>query len=137
MWHYNYNGQYSVKSSYKVFISSHSQPLLTLSDGVGKMIWALRVPGKMKIFLWNAFHNIQPTWDNLQMRGMVVPECCLFCKAVETVDHILFTCPFVVTCWRIVDFVPSLSSITSLENFCHTMLHNSSMEIMTKCCALL
>lgn len=137
MWHYNCNRQYSIKSGYKVFMSSHYQPLLTSSDVVGKMIWALRVPGKMNNFLWNVLHNVLPTCDNLWMRSMVVPKYCLFCTVVENVDHILFTCPFAATCWRIVDFIPSLSSITSLKIFCHAMLHDSSMEILAKCCVLL
>jgi hypothetical protein len=37
-----------------------------------KILWNMKVPNSVKMFLWRACHNIIPTKVNLQKRGIVM-----------------------------------------------------------------
>ena len=65
---YNGNGLYSMKSGYmertrKVMCSdfSHISSLYSLDSRVWKEIWSLKVPSKIKVFLWRACSNALPS----------------------------------------------------------------------------
>ncbi|KAL4379926.1 hypothetical protein GQ457_02G020200 [Hibiscus cannabinus] len=67
-------------------------------------IWSLNAPPKIKSFVWKACHNIIPSNGNLSIRfhgnfrgGSSCPRCGENCESVE---HLLFFCPFAKTVWK-------------------------------------
>ena len=70
VWRSEKLGSYSVKSGYKLLYELHTldknNPQVSESQkGFWKSIWKLKVPGKIKHFLWKACTNSLPTKENL------------------------------------------------------------------------
>ncbi|GAA0143827.1 hypothetical protein LIER_04420 [Lithospermum erythrorhizon] len=63
-------------------------------DTSWQKIWNIKVPPRVKTFLWKCLHNILPTRDRLRRRGILVESSCVFCNnAAENILHNLVTCP--------------------------------------------
>lgn len=84
----------------------HLAYLLTINNdysvpGNWKVLWKLKVPPKVKVFLWRSARNCPPTKSNLLSRGIYVGGECYFCGGgYETVWHSLVDCPFTIACWN-------------------------------------
>lgn len=67
-----------------------------------QFIWKLRIPNKIKTFLWKVHLNILPTGSFLHNRG-ILPEAQVTCKLCskfpETSHHLFFQCANVVRLW--------------------------------------
>jgi zinc-binding in reverse transcriptase len=63
---------------------------------LSKLVWALKIPMKNKLFLWMTLHNKILTKDNLDKQGWTKDSSCMFCSVRETVDHLFFHCPFIL-----------------------------------------
>ena len=67
IWSGNVFGQYSVKSTYVMLRAEYSSSILRQSSNnsqshhLWKQVWKLRVPNKIKVFLWKACKNLLPT----------------------------------------------------------------------------
>jgi hypothetical protein len=67
---------------------------------VWKMIWNLKVPNAVKMFMWRACNNLLPTKMNLMRRGVVQEAKCPICgREDETAKHILWSCPSAQDVW--------------------------------------
>ncbi|KAK2655072.1 hypothetical protein Ddye_008124 [Dipteronia dyeriana] len=76
-WHYTEDGNYSVKSGYKVGLSLEYFGAPSSSNKVllaywWKFIWHLKIPSKVQMFLWKACHHWLPTKVCLAMRHIQV-----------------------------------------------------------------
>jgi ribonuclease HI len=61
----------------------------------------MRVPGKVKIFVWRALHGIIPIKCVLANRHIGNSGACPICdQGAEDVRHLLFTCPAAVQVWQ-------------------------------------
>ncbi|KAF3592529.1 hypothetical protein DY000_02023160 [Brassica cretica] len=50
--------------------------------------------------MWVTNLNRLPTRDRLSSWGMQVPSCCCICTTEpESRDHLMLSCPFVLTLW--------------------------------------
>ena len=59
-----------------------------------KFLWRLRIPPKVKLFIWKAVHNWIPTAINLISHGIKIDPLCRIClKKVESSIHVLWCCP--------------------------------------------
>jgi hypothetical protein len=108
-WNYNKNGCYSVKSGYHLqwrhtFGPRASQlalPGTSALNPVWKTIWQLKLPGKIKIFLWRALHGLIPLKSILANRHIGTSGQCPIClQAAEDVKHLLFQCDMARDLWR-------------------------------------
>jgi hypothetical protein len=63
------------------------------------MIWQSKFPLKIKIFLWQIFHDKLQTAATLKRRGWKGSPLCCVCGKPETVDHIFFECYFSQFLW--------------------------------------
>lgn len=83
-------------------------------------MWHLKVPGKVKNFIWWAASNVLPTKDNLIRRKVKVLPTCSICNAAsETVSHVLVDCNFAKVCWisSLIGYIVHCPSfLLSLEN---------------------
>lgn len=82
IWKENGKHEFAVKSAYQVALglrqkvdAEHSRAQV---DGRRwKMIWKIKVPPKIKTFIWRACSNILPTRDNLSPTGKTGGPCML------------------------------------------------------------
>ncbi|XP_075662942.1 uncharacterized protein LOC142632422 [Castanea sativa] len=92
--------RYSVKSSYhtaRILMKEASQKgegsNMMSSSKVWTRIWQLHIPNKIKVFAWQLFHNILPTYDRLRQRRILENNMCPICNRFpETTIHALCEC---------------------------------------------
>lgn len=53
-------------------------------------IWLAKIPLKVHIFIWMAWHDRLQTADQLRRRIGMVQRTVIFCGVEESVDHLLF-----------------------------------------------
>lgn len=85
IWPLTHNGDYSVRSAYCLLVEaenlslpSFSSPITTQS--VWKKIWKLRVPNKIRHFLWCAAKDSFPTKQNWKSWHILMNDTCDGCK---------------------------------------------------------
>lgn len=71
-----------------------------------KVIWKLKVPHKVKIFIWILCRDSLLTQEALTIRGCVVPYGCHLCQnaGMETTQHMLIGCIYAQGFWRMLIF---------------------------------
>ncbi|KAM1136008.1 hypothetical protein COP2_035047 [Malus domestica] len=106
VWHYNVNGEYSVRSGYGVAVDLMENGALgrkgqgapserQKNNQVWNQIWKLNVPNKIKIFIWRCCNRAVAVRQNLHRRRMRVDNVCGVCGAAEeTENHLFFQCEF-------------------------------------------
>ena len=63
--------------------------------------WNKSILPRYAFYLWRALLNCVPTHDLLRWRGFVLVSRCALCKEeVETIDHLLWSCPFSQQLWN-------------------------------------
>jgi len=71
--------------------------------------WNVKTAPKIKVFLWKALKGALVVTDRLRSRGLYLFDGCIFCGAdKETINHILFLCPFARIVWALSN-IPSPS----------------------------
>jgi hypothetical protein len=134
IWKLTESGQFSVKSMY-----------LDLLDGyVGdfkKYIWKIKVPLKIRIFMWFLHKKVILTKDNLLKRNWQGSSKCCFCDQDETIQHLFFTCPFATILWRIIHMTFNIHAPSNVTNLFGNWLNGVSIKdkghIRVGVCALL
>lgn len=64
-WCHEKMGHYSVKSGYIVLQEAKPSIITADNSGFWRKLWQLKIPSKMKNFLWRAVTNCLPTKDLL------------------------------------------------------------------------
>lgn len=85
-----------------------------------KLIWKLKVPLKIKIFLWYLSKGVILTKDNLARHNWHGSHKCCFCNSKETIQHLLFDCHHSKSIWRVVQVATGLTSPRSLGHLVGT-----------------
>jgi hypothetical protein len=99
IWQGTSNGLFSVRSAYHLGMEMLQRYRATCSYSykgrvVWKVLWNLKVPNTVKIFMWRACNSLLPTKENLCRRGVVKDPLCPCCELeVETTSHALWFCP--------------------------------------------
>ncbi|GLT47091.1 hypothetical protein SLA2020_208110 [Shorea laevis] len=79
--------------------SLHSNNTI-LSSSEWKHLWKLKIPPKIRVFLWRAILNALHCLDNLVRRGIAQEAVCPCCHLTdESLMHLLFYCPYVEPIW--------------------------------------
>ncbi|KAK0577517.1 hypothetical protein LWI29_034297 [Acer saccharum] len=99
-WHYDQTGSFTAKSGYKVGCSrltdvesSHSSSFSSTSSSWWNSLWQLKVPTKIKFFVWRACNNMLPTNEALALRRVPVNKVCPLCHLqAESSLHSLWCC---------------------------------------------
>lgn len=120
------SGEFSVKSGYYE-ITKRSQevnPLLSISEGiqieVWKMVWGLKIPQKLKVFLWKVSLDILPVSTNLRKKKIRIPLTCQICnKEEETIEHALLFCDWARAAWfgMPIQIVPKKIGFTTIQQW--------------------
>jgi hypothetical protein len=109
IWGLHQNGSFSVKSMYRALLGSQAIPYNTL-------IWKLKLPLKIKVFMWYLYKGVILTKDNLARQQWQGDKKCCFCSSNESIQHILFDCHFAKFMWRVVHVSFNLLLPISVHN---------------------
>ncbi|KAL3833965.1 hypothetical protein ACJIZ3_008701 [Penstemon smallii] len=107
IWHYTNNGQFSGRSAHHLALQmAEQESTSTATQKDWKWIWSLRVPPKVKIFLWRFCHNALPTRMALSRRGVsIMDTLCPVCNTEdENLIHTFLHCSYARQFWAISDF---------------------------------
>ncbi|KAL4283913.1 hypothetical protein GQ457_16G013600 [Hibiscus cannabinus] len=112
VWASTKDGNYSVKSGYKAVLEENypSTTPTTSNDPrsdkkLWRCIWNLKVTPKVRNFIWKACHNAIASYENLFSRHIHISRVCGRCgEGNESLEHILFFCPFAQAVWRMSGF---------------------------------
>ena len=85
-WHLNKSGLYSVPSFYAALVGNVQAPIRS-------WFWSIKIPLKVKIFMWYLKREIILTKDNLFKRNWRGSTKCCFCIKEETIQHLFFIAP--------------------------------------------
>ncbi|KAL5581022.1 hypothetical protein UlMin_013464 [Ulmus minor] len=82
IWHFSRDGEYSVKSGYKVALDAKgyvepSNPSFSMSWW--RKLWGMKLPPKVKVFGWKLCKGWLPSTNTLAHRGMNVNANCFRC----------------------------------------------------------
>ena len=89
-------GQYSTSSLYHVINFRGIQPIYP------PVVWKLKVPPKIHVFLWLLSNNKLMTRDNLRKRHIIKPLDCVYCCCDESIHHLFFDCVVAKNLWSFV-----------------------------------
>jgi len=112
-WALQQSGAFSVKTMYSALNLTHA-----LSFNMNT--WCLKVPLKIKIFIWYPYKGVTLTKDNLARKNWQGDLTCSFCNANENIQHLFFDCPLVRFIWCTIHVS---FNITPPESFHHTFTH--------------
>lgn len=102
-------GVFSVKSMYRDLMDGH----IVFPR---KYLWKIKIPLKIKIFMWFLNRKVLLTKDNLAKRNWSGCKQCCFCGLEETIQHLLISCPYARLVWRIVHVSFNLPPPTNVTN---------------------
>ena len=81
VWSLQQNGLFSVRSMYRAITTTNIIPH-------NHIIWKLKLPLKIKIFMWYLIKGVTLTKDNLaRLRWKGSSNCCC-CNLIETIQHL-------------------------------------------------
>ena len=92
-WKLTKNGEFSVKSMYFDIINASVIPS-------SKHVWKVKVPLKIKVFMWFVHKQVILTKDNLAKRNWTGSKRCSFCDSDESIRHLFLDCPLAKILWR-------------------------------------
>ena len=84
-WNLNQAGVFTISSMYNALISNGNVQF-------DKHLWKLKMPLKIKIFMWYLKRGVILTKDNLARRNWNGNKQCCFCSSDKTIQHIFFDC---------------------------------------------
>ena len=133
-WILTMNGIFSVKSMYMDVIDFG--PILKSIH-----IWKIKVPLRIKVFMWFVHKEVVLTKDNLAKRNWEDSQRCSFCNQDETIKHLFLDCPLAKLLWRSVhiafNITPPNSSHTLFGTWLNEVETNIARHIRIGVCALL
>jgi len=89
-WNLIKSGSFTVRSFYLYLI--HTHPPLRHKK--------LKIPLKIKIFLWFLQRGVLLTKDNLAKKNWIGSQRCCGCNSNETIKHLFLDCPYARMVWR-------------------------------------
>jgi hypothetical protein len=134
VWKLTTSGIFSVKSLYAHLMNGHTVFLR-------KYIWKIKVPLKIKIFMWFLYRKVILTKDNLAKRNWNGCKKCAFCDSDESINHLFFYCPFARLVWRVIQFtfnIPPPTNVTNMfGNWLNGVHKKDKSRIHVGICALM
>ena len=107
-WASNRTGVYSVKSGYELIYWLENKDKFTapsVSPSLFQILeecWKIKTAPKIQVFMWKSIKGAVAVSDRLQTRGIRIYDGCLLCGAEEeTINHILFLCPYARQVWAL------------------------------------
>lgn len=129
-WYREGSGIFTVKSAYKLIQELQGDEVPNANSGFWRRLWNLKIPPKVKNFLWRASNGYLPTKTALNMKYVLISTLCPTCDASEeTTLHCLVRCGFAEACNRGAGFVNLTDNNESFVDWLDTTMgqYNNSM----------
>ena len=121
-WTLTQNSAFTVKSMYNNLMLTNRLPCESV-------VWKLKIPLKIKIFLWYLQKGVILTKDNLLKRNWKGGSKCCFCSEDETIQHLFFDCHVAKFVWSAVFFAFGVKALASVSNMLGSWLRGFSMKL--------
>ncbi|KAL0004681.1 hypothetical protein SO802_012242 [Lithocarpus litseifolius] len=141
-WKHSKDGNFTVKSTYKVatsLLKKEDWAESSSGGGVSRVwaaIWKLHIPNKMKVFGWRACHDILLTRGNLKKKRVLLDEMCPLCfRSQESTIHALWECSAAQDVWHgsaraLQKCGTGQTDFTSLLEYLLDQMENIEVELM-------
>lgn len=119
VWLKKSSGEYSTRSGY-LSLMEEKERLATPSTNTNATaewlpnVWNIKTAEKIKLFLWKSLHGALPVGEQFAIRNIPVSPRCIRCNEIETVSHLLFSCPFAVKVWSLAPLAHPVTSTSFL-----------------------
>lgn len=139
IWKHSHSAHYKVRNAYYLIQQKQcptnriDQRTNGIPQNVWKLLWKVKLPLKIPIFIWKIMRDCSPVFATLKRRGIPVTNKCLLCEEEEeeTIDHIFLRCHFVRVVWHgsILEIrTTSLMPNTARKWLSNCILNNRSRE---------
>jgi len=116
VWKFERDGAYSVKSAYKDILNHDMAIVQHHMPGNWNCVWSLKLPPKVKNFLWRACRNCLPRRIRLQSKGVQCTDKCAVCDDFgEDSTHMFFTCNKSMLCWQCIGLWSPLMAVFDID----------------------
>jgi hypothetical protein len=116
-WSLKSDVQFSVSSMYSALLDTHM-----VSHNI--YLWKLKIPLKIKVFLWLLYKKVILTKDNLVKRNWHGNKKCCFCDNYKTIQYLFFDCDLTKFIWRVMYLAFGLIPPVSINHMFDTMMLN-------------
>jgi len=117
IWKVTTDGSYTVKSAYRICIDLLHAYVSMQGSVPWQFLWNLKVPHRVRSFLWRLAHQCLPTRTNLINCGIPYDDTCVSCNLLaETHMHTFFVCSKAATCWKMI----------GIDNIVRELLHEAN-----------
>jgi hypothetical protein len=134
IWNLTTSGNFSVKLLYADYMNGHMVFL-------NKYIWKLKVPLKIRMFMWFLHRKVLLTKDNLTKRKWLGCNKCAFCDQDESIEHLFIRCTFSKLVWRVVHFTFNLPPPTNVKklfgNWLNGLDKHTKLHVRIGLCAIM
>jgi len=104
IWKVSPDGNYTVKSAYRICVELLHPPPPAQTDLHWKNLWNFKIPPRVSSFMWRLAYQCLPTRVNLATQGIPCDDTCVSCETlVESHMHIFFVCSKEMECWDRID----------------------------------
>ena len=107
LWKHSAIGQYDVRTAYKIPHKDEvsKSPFQVrphqIQKKIWQLIWKVRTPHKVNLFVWKLMQDSLPTFLALKNRGICHHSTCPFCnEEEESTSHLFLHCTFTRACWH-------------------------------------
>uniref|UniRef100_A0A803PZ04 Reverse transcriptase domain-containing protein n=1 Tax=Cannabis sativa TaxID=3483 RepID=A0A803PZ04_CANSA len=143
VWHHSDTSYYTVKSGYHLAASLETMEAESHSSSNRQwwnLLWALRLPKKVKIFAWRFINDALPTAANLMHRKISTSSACsLYLCAWESVGHAIFCCTRAKAVWKISKCqvqMPNIGNLKGFDIFSHLANVNKDADLERIICIM-
>lgn len=83
-------------------------------------LWRVKIPPKVKHFVWRICREVFPTRSNLRRRHMVIGDTCPWCDQVpESTLHLVIYYSKAQACWMSLGMLDvMMANVSGAANFC-------------------
>ncbi|KAL2936256.1 hypothetical protein RDABS01_006694, partial [Bienertia sinuspersici] len=99
-WNGSKDGEFRVRDAYRMAIMEDRASSSNGADPIWNKIWKLKVPPKVRLFVWRACWDILPHNCNLAKRRVKAERGCVRCGMEEDNLHILRDCCWTKKIWE-------------------------------------
>lgn len=138
VWTISNNGIYSAKTADHYWYNAKFGDS-AIPQCIGwKRIWHLKLPNKIKVFIWRFCRNTVLVRNKLNSKGIRISITCHMCvNDIEHMIHLFYDCSFVNDCWNHVGLSYDWSTVESApEWLIHTLNNSPTYEIVKVCVVL-
>jgi hypothetical protein len=93
VWKFSTHGSYTVKSAYRYAMDTLINNEEYKKPGDWMQIWRMKIPQRVKIFVWRIVRGCLPTRDRLQQKRVQCTDLCPHCESTyENEWHLFVSC---------------------------------------------